>query len=155
MFGELKSSIKRRIIVRRTVRTNISPVKKGIKLPKWFCIKMDTGESHSNVAFTVRHTVTKLSINHSVWRGRGAGAESNRGPACQPNACACVYVCVCVRACICVFVQATVIARVFVFQCVSVSLCFVWLSMFSNAILCYIMLLIFVLVFMHPMLFVN
>ena len=99
MFGELKRSIKRRIIVRRTVRTNIRTVKKGLKLPKWFCIKMDIGESHSNVSFTVRHTVTKLSINHNVWRVRGAGAESNRGPACQPNAYACVYVCVCVGAC--------------------------------------------------------
>ena len=44
-------------------------------------------------------------------------------------------VCVCVRAR--VLGSDYVNARVFVFQCVSVSLCFVWLIMCSNVLLCY------------------
>ena len=52
-------------------------------------------------------------------------------------ACVCgidVHVCVCVCASMCA--GDSVSARVFVFQYVSVSFCFVWLSMISNVLLC-------------------
>ena len=66
--------------------------------------------------------------------------------------CACVYVCVgactetCEHMCVCVCVCVSAVARarrrlyecgVFMFQCASVSLCFVGLSMCSDVILCY------------------
>ena len=59
------------------------------------------------------------------------------------RACLCVCVCVCVcaraRACVPAWVREgkPVSARVFVFQYVSVSPSFVWLSMSSNLLLCY------------------
>ena len=62
----------------------------------------------------------------------------------------CEHVCVCVRlhihpnlqtyslrACVCMRTGDSMNARVFVFQCESVSLCFVWQSMCSKVLLCY------------------
>ena len=53
--------------------------------------------------------------------------------------CMCVFVCMFVHACDSVSARVSVFQCVSfpVFQCVSVSLCFVWLSMSSNVILCY------------------
>ena len=58
--------------------------------------------------------------------------------------CACVYVCVgactdtCEHVCVCECERACMrVQATLVFQCASVSLCFVWLSMCSDILLCY------------------
>ena len=69
--------------------------------------------------------------------------------------CACVYVHVgactdtCEHVCVCECERACVHVQVTVFQCASVSLCFVWLSMCGDILLCYCFC---VWVFMHSIL---
>ena len=54
---------------------------------EWFCIQMGSDESHFNVLFSVKCKVTKTFHNPELLkREERAEEESNRGPACQPNA---------------------------------------------------------------------
>ena len=81
-----------------------------------------------------------------VWMGGGEAIHTCDQSAHDPPMCVCVCACVCacMQACMRVCARARVCrwldeceGVVFRFQCVSVSLCFVWLSMCSNVLLCY------------------
>ena len=92
--------------------------------------------------FTEKETLAPgWPLNISFFQGEPVGVGGAAICTCDPCGydppmcvCVCGLVCVvCVRVC----VEVTASARVFVFQCVSVSLCFVRLSMSSKVLLCY------------------